>query len=81
MFLIELSEEETQFKEPVEFVTRCSKKSSYYSSFENLWFKFPLFFEKSKVNGLEITKRILRFLYNEAYQGKKNGFFSGGKTF
>ena len=49
--MIELSEEESNYKEPVEFVTRCSKKSHYYNSFENLWFKFPLFFEKSKVTG------------------------------
>jgi len=39
-----------------------------------------LFFEKSTVNGLTIFKRVLQFLYNEAYQGKKGGFF-GGKNY
>ena len=61
---------------------RCSKKSSYYNTFENVWFKFPIILEKSKVNGLAIYKRILRFLYNEAYDNSsKRTTFFGGKSF
>jgi hypothetical protein len=47
----------------VELTVRLAKKAYYHSGeFENLWFKFPLRFEKT-TKGLAIYKRVLQFLY------------------
>ena len=82
VFLIELSQEEANYKNPIEFTSRCSKKSSYYNSYENVWFKFPLIFDKSKLNGLTIYKRFLRFLYNTAYDNSsQRTTLWGGKSY
>lgn len=66
-------------KDRVEIPTRFSKKS-YYSDYDNLWFKFPFFFERT-TTGLGIYKRMLRFLYNEAYNDNKSKKMFGGKTY
>lgn len=42
--------------------------------YDNLWFKFPLFFEKKETNGLDIYKKILKFLFPTAYKVKKSFF-------
>ncbi|MCB0370988.1 MAG: hypothetical protein KDD45_16595 [Bdellovibrionales bacterium] len=66
-------------KNRVEITGRFSKKS-YYNDYDNLWFKFPFFFEKD-ATGLTIYKRMLRFLFNEAYNENKNKKMFGGKTY
>lgn len=62
IFAIQLTDEELNMKDRVEITGRFSKKS-YYSDYDNLWFKFPFFFEKNST-GLTIYKRMLRFLFN-----------------
>ncbi len=61
---MQLTPEEMSMKNRVELTTRLSKKTPYYSEYDNAWFKFPLFFEKDTASGLTIYKRILRFLFN-----------------
>ncbi len=58
--------------ERIELATRFCKKA-YYSSneYDNIWFKFPLFYEKKVTNGLAIYKRVLKFLYPTAYANRK----------
>lgn len=70
-------------KNRVELTTRLCNKSSYSRihtsvEYDNLWFKFPLFFEKSDTTGLDIYKKILKFLFPTAYKVKKS-FFGGAK--
>ena len=79
IFAIQLTEEELNMKDRVEIPGRFSKKS-YYSDYDNLWFKFPFFFERD-ATGLAIYKRILRFLFNEAYNENKAKKMFGGKSF
>lgn len=79
IFAIQLTEEEVNMKDRVEITGRFSKKS-YYNDYDNLWFKFPFFFEK-KTTGLDIYKRMLRFLFNEAYNDNKAKKMFGGKNY
>lgn len=48
----------------MEFIGRYSKKNYDY---DNLWFKMPLIFDKRNLRGLEIIKKMIKFLYGEAY--------------
>ena len=66
-------------KNRVELTSRFSKKS-YYNDYDNLWFKFPFFFERD-ATGLTIYKRLLKFLFNEAYNDNKNKKYFGGKSY
>jgi len=66
----------------VEITGRFSKKSYYYNDYDGVWYKFPFFFERNSTNGLTIFKRMLRFLYNEAYNDSKNRTkIFGGKSY
>ena len=66
-------------KDRVELAGRFSKKS-YYSDYDNLWFKFPFYFKRD-ATGLDIYKRMLRFLYSEAYNDNKSKKMFGGKSY
>lgn len=77
--MFELNDEDLNMKDRVELTTRLCNKSSYsriHSSveYDNLWFKFPLFFEKKETTGLDIYKKILKFLFPTAYKVKKSFF-------
>lgn len=79
IFVVQMTEEEMRMKNRVEIPGRFSKKS-YYSDYDNLWFKFPFYFERD-ATGLTIYKRMLRFLFNEAYNDNKNKKMFGGKSY
>lgn len=66
-------------KDRVEITGRFSKKS-YYNDYDNLWFKFPFYFDKN-ASGLDIYKRMLRFLYSEAFNDNKSKKMFGGKSY
>ena len=66
-------------KDRVEIPGRFSKKS-YYNDYDNLWFKFPFYFSK-QYTGLDIYKRLLKFLFNEGYNDNKYKKMFGGKSF
>ena len=51
----------------VEIPGRFSAKSSKTNNYENLWFKFPFFFE-GRTCGKDMYKRMLKFLYKTAYK-------------
>lgn len=74
-----MTEEEMNYKNRVEIPGRFSKKS-YYSDYDNLWFKFPFYFERN-ATGLTIYKRMLKFLFNEAYNDNKSKKMFGGKSY
>lgn len=64
----------------LELTTRLSKEN-YYREYDNLWFKFPLFFERKALTGKAIALRVLKFLYGEAYKDAKSKFhLFGGKS-
>lgn len=60
-----MTEEEMSMKNRVEITGRFSRKSDN-NSYHNLWFKFPFYFDKN-ASGLDIYKRMLRFLYRSAF--------------
>lgn len=64
-------------------VIRFSKNSGYYqtSNYENMWFKFPLFFDKENTNGKTIYKRILKFLFQECFKDSRHKSYFGGKSY
>ena len=66
-------------KNRVEITGRFSKKS-YYNDYDNIWFKFPFYFDK-EATGLDIYKRMLRFLFNEGYNDNKSKKMFGGKSY
>ena len=66
-------------KDRVEITGRFSKKS-YYNDYDNLWFKFPFYFDKN-ASGLDIYKRMLKFLYSEAFSDNKSKKMFGGKSY
>ena len=79
---MQLTPEEMAMKNRIQLTTRLSKKTPYYSQYDNAWFKFPMFFEKESTNGLTIYKRVLKFLFNQAYNDNKNKkILFGGKSF
>lgn len=65
MFLVEFSEQDLNLINPVQIPVRFAKKATY--DYDNLWFKFPFFFEKGQITGIKIYIKILRFLYGQAY--------------
>ena len=79
---MQLTQQELAIKNRVQLTTRLSKKTPYYSEYDNAWFKFPLFFEKEQTTGLTIYKRILKFLYGQAYNDNKSKkILFGGKSY
>jgi ubiquitin carboxyl-terminal hydrolase 4/11 len=71
VFVFELTEEERRIVDRVELPSRLAKKAYYHSSeFENIWFKFPLFFERNSTTGRDIYRRVLAFLFPTAYSKK-----------
>ena len=66
-------------KNRIEIPGRFSKKS-YYNDYDNLWFKYPFYFTKEST-GLDIYKRMLKFLYGEAYNDNKSKKMFGGKSY
>lgn len=79
IFVVQMTEEEMKMKNRVQIPGRFSKKS-YYSDYDNLWFKFPFYFQR-EATGLTIYKRMLKFLFNEAYNENKNKKMFGGKSY
>lgn len=79
-FLLELSPEERAIKDRLTIVTRMCKKTYYGDDYDNLWFKRPFFFEKKEVTGLKITKRILKYLYEDVWDDSKKRS-KNGKSF
>jgi len=61
MFLIEYDEKTLNLKHPVEIPVRFAEKTTY--DYDNLWFKFPFFFEKGQIQGIDIYISVLKFLY------------------
>lgn len=55
----------------IDMTIRYSKKP-YYSGgeYENLWFKFPIFLERSGTKGLDIYIKLLKFIYPTAFARK-----------
>lgn len=74
-----MTEEEMALKNRIEIPGRFSKKS-FYSEYDNMWFKFPFYFTK-ETTGLDIYKKMLRFLFNEAYNDNKHKKMFGGKSY
>ena len=69
-------------KDRVELTGRFSKKGYYSSEYDNMWFKFPFFFERNEASGLSIYIRMLKFLYNQAYNDSKaRAKLFGGKSY
>ena len=64
-----MTEEEMAMKDRVEITGIFSRKSDT-DSYDNLWFKFPFYFDKN-ASGLDIYKRMLRFLYRSAFNDNK----------
>ena len=79
---MQLTEDEMGMTERVELTGRFSKKGYYSSEYDNMWFKFPFFFEKEQANGLTIYIRVLKLLYNQAYNDSKpRAKLFGGKSY
>ena len=76
---MEFSEEELSIpkEHAIEFTIRYSK-AGYHRS-EELFFKIPMIFDKRNLTGLQVYKRLIKFLYSEAYDYSKNRV--GGKSF
>lgn len=68
--MFEYSKEELQIpiEYRVEFVARYSKKHYQY---ENAWFKLPFVFDSRNIKGLDVYKKMIRFLYGAAYLKSK----------
>ena len=69
VFLLQLTEEEMEIKDPVELVVRMCKKSDYEEEYDPLWLKRPFAFSRKNLKGEEIYRRVLKYLYNHAYDG------------
>lgn len=65
IFVIELTEADKALENRVELPCRFSKKE--YSRYESFWFKRPFYFDFERATGLDILKRVLRYLYNDTY--------------
>lgn len=63
-------------------MTKFSKKTYYGDEFDALWFKRPFFFEKKNLKGIDIYKRILKYLYHDTYDSsKKRSRLMSGKSY
>ena len=67
VFLIEMGPEELQMMDRVAIPVQFTKESKFGKGYEGLWFKRPFFFDFYDTTGLIIVQKVLRYLYNEAY--------------
>ena len=77
--MIQLTKEELEIKDRIALTVRMSKKGFYADEHETIWFKRPYFFSKSTLKGIDIIRKILKYLYNDTYDysEKRSKMFSG----
>ena len=81
VFLIQLSPEERAAENRIQLTVRMCKKTYYGDDYDTIWFKRPFFFSGKNLKGIDIYKRILKYLYNDTYDNsKKRSRIMGGKT-
>lgn len=65
VFVIELTEADKAIQNRIELPCRFSKKE--YTRYESFWFKRPFYFDYENATGLDVFKRIIKYLYNDIY--------------
>ena len=81
VFLIQLSPEERAAENRIQLTIRMCKKTYYGDDYDTIWFKRPFFFSGKDLKGIDIYKRILKYLYNDTYDNsKKRSRIMSGKS-